>query len=77
MSKDKTIRICNVPDEFRRRLKSRAAIESMSMSDYVLREVGKALDHPTRREIIERLRRRRRRRLTPSPTDVIRAQRGQ
>jgi len=28
----------------------------MSMSDYILREMGKALDRPTRSEVLERLR---------------------
>ena len=75
MSKTTMIQIRNVPDEFHRRLKSRAAIEGMSMSDYVLREVGKALDCPTRQEVIERLRARPRRHLKRSAADVIRAER--
>ena len=37
------VQIRNVPAEFHRRLKARAAIEGMSMSDYVMRELGKAL----------------------------------
>jgi hypothetical protein len=43
------------------------------MSDYILREVGKALERPTRREVLERLRARRGRHLTPSAAEVIRA----
>ena len=50
------VQIRNVPSEFHRRLKARAAIEGMSMSDYILREVGKALDRPTRQEVLSRLR---------------------
>ena len=50
------IRIRNVPEEFHRRLKARAAMEGMSVSDYVLREVGKALYVPTRQEVLEKLR---------------------
>ena len=49
------LQIRNVPAEFHRRLKIRAATEGMSMSDYVVREVGKALDHPTRHEVLMRL----------------------
>jgi antitoxin FitA len=75
MSKTTMIQIRNVPDEFHRRLKARAALEGMSMSDYVLREVGKALEVPTRQEVLDRLRARPVRRLKPSPTDVIRAER--
>jgi hypothetical protein len=39
-----------VPSDFHRRLKARSRGEGMSMSDYILREVGKALDRPTRQE---------------------------
>lgn len=45
------------------------------MSDYILREVGKALDRPTRHEVLERLRTRPVRHLTRSAADVIRAER--
>jgi plasmid stability protein len=69
------VQIRNVPVEFHRRLKARAAMEGMSMSDYILREVGKALDRPTRREVLERLRTRPIRDLTPSAAEVIRAER--
>lgn len=50
------VQIRNVPAGFHRRLKARAAMEGMSMSDYILREVGKALDRPTRQEVLDRLR---------------------
>ena len=50
------IQIRNVPADFHRRLKARAAIEGTSMSSYILRELGKALDCPTRQEVLERLR---------------------
>ena len=52
----KSFQIRNVLDEFRRRLNERAAMEGQSVSDYILREVGKALACPTREEMIERLR---------------------
>jgi hypothetical protein len=45
------------------------------MSDYVLREVGKALERPTRQEVLERLRARPVRRLRRSAAEVIRAER--
>jgi len=47
----------------------------MSMSDYILREVGKALERPTRQEVLARLRARAVRTLESSPADVIRAER--
>jgi antitoxin FitA len=71
----KMVQIRNVPEEFHRRLKVRSATEGMSMSDYVLRELGKALDRPTRHEVLERLRTRPPRRLKPSAAEVIRAER--
>jgi plasmid stability protein len=69
------VQIRNVPPELHRRLKARAAMEGMSMSDYILREIGKALDRPTRREVLERLRTRTARPLTPSAAEIIRAER--
>jgi plasmid stability protein len=69
------VQIRNVPPEFHRRLKARAALEGMSMSDYILREVGKALERPTRAEVLERLRSRPLRRLKRNAADVIRAER--
>ena len=69
------VQIRNVPAEFHRRLKARAAIERMSMSDYILRELGKALDRPTRQEVLDRLRAKPNRRLRRSAAIVIRAER--
>ena len=45
------------------------------MSAYVLREVRKALDRPTRQEVLERLQARPLRRLRRSAADVLRAER--
>ena len=45
------------------------------MSDYVLREIGKALERPTRDEVLQRLRARPVRHLRTSPAEVIRAER--
>lgn len=69
------VQIRNVPTEFHRRLKARAATEGMSMSDYILREVGKSLDSPTRQEVLSRLAARPGRRMRRSAADVIRAER--
>ena len=69
------VQIRNVPVEFHRRLKARAAIEGMSMSDYVLREIAKALERPTRQEVLDRLRARPVRHLKRGAADVIRAER--
>ncbi len=69
------VQIRNVPVEIHRRLKARAAVEGMSMSDYILREVRKALDRPTRQEILDRLAARPARRIRPSAASVIRRER--
>lgn len=69
------VQIRNVPSAFHRRLKARAAIEGMSMSDYILREMGKALDRPTRLEVIERLRARPVRKFKMSAAEIIREER--
>jgi len=69
------VQIRSVPVELHRRLKARAALEGISMSDYVLREIRKALDRPMRQEILQRLRAQPVRRLKRSAADVIRAER--
>jgi plasmid stability protein len=38
------VQIRNVPADSHRRLKVRAAMEGMSMSDYIMRELTKALE---------------------------------
>ena len=69
------LQIRSVPTDLHRRLKARAAMEGLSMSDFVLREIRKALDRPMRQEILERLRAQPVRKLRRSAADVIRAQR--
>ena len=69
------VQVRNVPAELHRRLKARAALEGLSMSEFVLRELRKALERPTRDEVLERLRSLPARRLQPSAADVIRAER--
>lgn len=68
------VQIRNVPVELHRRLKARAAMEGMSMSDFVLRELGKALERPSRQEVLERLRAQPVRQLTQA-ADLIRSER--
>lgn len=52
------VQIRNVPDELHRKLKSRAALAGMSISEYLLRELERTLERPTREELLERLRNR-------------------
>ncbi len=51
----KMIQVRNVPDSLHRKLKSRAALEGLSLSDYVLREMEHVAERPTPREMAERL----------------------
>jgi len=69
------IQIRNVPDGLHRRLKSRAALAGMSLSDYLLREIRDVAERPTIEELRARLHQRSR--VTPSvaPAQVIRAER--
>ena len=49
------VQIRNVPDELHRKLKSRAASSGMSISEYLLREIERSLQRPTREELLQRL----------------------
>jgi antitoxin FitA len=52
------IQIRNVPETLHRKLKSRAALEGMSLSDYLLGELRRVAEQPTLAEMRERLQRR-------------------
>jgi plasmid stability protein len=52
------VQIRNVPDEIHRRLKARAALAGMSISEYLLQDIERSLERPTRDELLERLSRR-------------------
>jgi antitoxin FitA len=69
------IQIRNVPDALHRRLKSRAALAGMSLSDYLLSEIRELAKRPTPEELRERLERRSA--VTPAvaPAQAIRAER--
>ena len=49
------IQIRNVPDPVHRRLKAQAALEGLSLSEYLLREVRRVAERPTMSELRERL----------------------
>ena len=49
------IQIRHVPDEIHRALKSRAATEGLSLSDYLLREIREIAARPTPAEMHARL----------------------
>ena len=70
------IQIRNVPDTLHRRLKSRAALAGMSLSDYLLSEIRLVAERPTLDELRARLKRRPE--MTPSvaPAQAVRNERG-
>ena len=49
------IQICNVPEALHRRLKSRAALAGMSLSDYLVSEIKEIAEKPTLDEMRELL----------------------
>ena len=69
------IQIRNVPDAVHRRLKSRAALAGMSLSDFLLNEIREVAERPTIDELRARLERRSS--VAPSlpPAQAIRAER--
>ncbi|HSF03191.1 MAG TPA: hypothetical protein VLA62_09280 [Solirubrobacterales bacterium] len=71
----KMVQIRHVPDDVHRRLKARAALAGMSLSDYLLAEVRRALERPTLEEMLERLARRRPVRVRERPADAVRGER--
>jgi antitoxin FitA len=69
------VQIRNVPRSIHQRLKSRAALEGMTMSDYILREIRKSLDRPSRQEVVDRLQALKAPRLKSSLADLVRQER--
>ena len=69
------IQIRNVPDALHRRLKSRAALAGLSLSDYVLDGIRETAERPTIEELRERLARRSATELATEPAEAVRAER--
>lgn len=53
----KMIQLRNVPDDLHRRLKARAAIAGLSLSDYLIQEVRRIADQPSMEKWLEGVRR--------------------
>lgn len=68
----KMIQIGNVPDDLHRRLKSRAALAGMSLSDYLLHELRLLAEQPTWEELRARLATRPPLTSSLSPAEIIR-----
>ena len=71
----KMIQIRNVPDTLHRRLKARAAMEGMSLSDYLRGQMQVVAERPTVTELRQRLASRSRPSLSESPTEALRRER--
>ena len=69
------VQIRNVPEDLHRRLKSRAALAGMSLSDFLLNEIRQAAERPTVDELRARLQSRSPARLSVTPAEAVRAER--
>jgi uncharacterized protein (DUF1778 family) len=71
----KMIRLRHVPDELHRMLKTRAALEGLSLSDYLLQEVRRVAERPTLAELRHRLTQRAAVVTRIAPAKAVRAER--
>ena len=71
----KMIQIRNVPESLHRKLKARAAIEGMTLSDFLLAEMRHSAERPSLRELRERLAKRRPISKAIPPADAVRQER--
>jgi plasmid stability protein len=69
------IQIRNVPDALHRKLKSRAALAGMSLSDYLLQQIRTIAERPTIEEMRARLARRSPVTLSVDTADAVRSER--
>ena len=69
------VQIRNVPDALHRRLKSRAALAGMSLSDYLLSEIRQVAERPTLDELRARLHSRTGTTPSVAPAEAVRAER--
>jgi antitoxin FitA len=71
------VRIRDMPETLHRRLKSRAALAGMSLSDYLLTEIRALAERPTLDDLRERLRSRAQMSVSEAPARAVRRERGQ
>jgi len=69
------VQIRNMPDALHRKLKSRAAMAGMSLSDYLMNEVRQIAERPTLEEMRARLQSLPRTTPSISIVDAVRAER--
>ena len=75
LAMSRMIQLRHVPDDLHRTLKARAALEGLSLSDYLLREVRRIAERPTLDELRRRLAGRTAVMTRVSPARAIRAER--
>lgn len=79
MSKEKQlskmIQIRHVPADLHRKLKARAALAGMSLSDYLLNGIRQMAERPTLEEMMKRLASRERVEIGDSAVNIIREER--
>jgi len=68
----KMIQVRNVPASLHRKLKSRAAEEGLSLSDFVRREMEQVAERPSLKELAARIASRRPVKYKISPTEILR-----
>jgi plasmid stability protein len=71
----KMIQIRHVPDSLHRRLRARAAMAGMSLSDYLRLELARAAEQLTAEEVRARLAGMSRASVKETPVDAVRAER--
>ena len=71
----KMIQLRHVPDKLHRKLKARAALDGLTLSDYLLREVRKVAERPTPSELQARIKRRSEVAIRESAASAVRAER--
>ncbi len=71
------LQIRNVPEDLHRRMKARAALAGMSLSEFALTELQRSMERPTRQELLTALAARPARRHSESPTAIVRQERDQ
>ena len=71
----KMIQIRNVSDALHRKLKARAAMEGMSLSDYLITIISQSAERPTASELRERLHKRSPVTPTVPPAQAVREER--
>ena len=70
------IQIRNVPEDVHRKLKAKAALAGMSLSDYLLSEIASLADRPSLQEVLQRIRSRPKQKDGPGGAEIIRQLRG-